>query len=149
MKKLMLFALLCIGSITSYGQAQNLTLTNNTSCDVFYTLYGDVPPACSQTLNTGPTALLLSPGASITLNATTTWPGPLKVFTRMKVYEGNSSIACMAPVGNVQVGACGAVPLSAIIGLKAYIGGACVTSCPGSTVTWTMINPTTGTVVIN
>lgn len=51
MKKLILLALLCISAYAS--QAQSITIYNNTTCTIYYKLFGDVSTTCGAAYSSG------------------------------------------------------------------------------------------------
>ncbi|MEZ5017046.1 MAG: hypothetical protein R2800_08325 [Flavipsychrobacter sp.] len=161
MKKLLLaIALLCSFSFVANAQYNSFTITNNTSCTVYYTMYGTVlgaVPACQADYVSS--VISLGPTSSVTYLDPTGVPGGLikgggpilggpDMFTMIRVYHGDPNIACTtAGVADVSDCITGTVLVNNWV-LETFGAGGCL-PCSSSTITWNILSPTHAGITIN
>lgn len=165
MKTLFLSALLlCTLAITTaQAQYNSFTINNNTSCDIFVVFYGTTAtafPPCQANYRSNIVQIPAGSSMHYTDPSPSSVPGGLDDgwgtllgssdnFTRVRVYHGPPSVACIS-LGSVNMSDCtaGGSTFTSPFVLEQYTG-TCSTCYASASISWMVYSPTHAGIDIN
>lgn len=147
MKKLFLAGMLCLAASATFAQHSTIKIINNTACDVYLELYGDVTGSTCATYNTYASAVFSVPAFSAIAYDPSTVPGGLNcgtctpaalsstdIFWATKVYKGYPCAGPGTTTFLLQDNGCISNPT--VSGFTDY-DATCTPCSLSTTVTWT------------